>query len=414
MSKYSTTESKFRSFSPQYFSQSPSETGSLFDRHRELIHHHVSQLPNSPKSKLRIEQTFEEMLKSIHFFRKPDIIPFPYLNFDRNAEEKTENADIQLRNLLEELEKEKATRKIAERENVNLRERMVYLLELEKQHEMHCKGSSKVPILLEEIEKLNVRVQLLLDENEDLRRRPSRHTTSDLSKELESCREAYEELRKVYTRDVNNLKEKFDKLYSEKVKLELKLREFEKPEKEDDSIQEKIRNMKNEYRDKLRNLDFKFGKEHEEHVPDSRIKVIEDRIAKIQEAIDQSSGSERPKKIVNKGERSARVLTPNRLKERSSSPSNRTWQERPLSYRSPARKVKSPHGAMKNIGSPGRGVKKNSEGRDSRASSSRSPGSEPWKSPSQRTLSRKRLYENHAVCETCVKRHGHEWAKSPR
>ena len=90
MSKYSTFDKKFRSFSPQYFSDSPSDTESLFEKHRNLIHKQVSELPNSPRSKEKIEKTFEEMLKSIHFFRKPDIIPFPYLSFNKH-EEKVEN-----------------------------------------------------------------------------------------------------------------------------------------------------------------------------------------------------------------------------------------------------------------------------------------------------------------------------------
>ena len=441
MSKYSTTESKFRSFSPTYMSQTPSETNSLYERHRELIHQQILQLPNSPKSKLRIEQTFEEMLKSIHFFKKPDIIPFPYLNFERPPEEKSENSDSKYKDLLDELEKERNLRKIAERENANLRDRMLHLLEVEKQYEELRLGSSRLALLHEEIDKLNLRIQLLLDENEELRKRASRNTdlnsaslrtmqdldklstrNHELLRELESCKDAYEELKKAYTRDVNSLKEKFDKLYSEKLKLELRLREFtdhQKPDKEvseDNSIQEKIRNMKSEYRDKMRNLEQRLGNDPGEGLPDSRIKVIEDRIARIQEAIDHSSNSERGPRLMQNEVPTRLHEAPRGSRSRGSTPV-KGKEERKEKVITPSSTWQSERGAT--TGSPLRSARKSerdvkSPGNTARANSSRSPSGEPWRSPSQRTLSRKRLYENHTVCETCVKRHGHEWAKSPR
>ena len=439
MSNYPTTENKFRSFSPTYMTQTPSEMNSLYEKHRELIHQQIMQLPNSPRSKQRIEQTFDDMLKSIHFFKKPDIIPFPYLHFERLPEEKSESSDSRYKELLDELEKERNLRKIAERENMNLRDRMLYLLEVEKKYEELRMGSTRISSLHEEIDRLNLRIQFLLDENEEIRKRPSRNTdptnsgslktppdlekiaarNRNLLQELESCKDAYEELRRAYTRDVNSLKEKFDKLYSEKTKLELRLREFtdrQRPEKEgleDNSIQEKIRSMKNEYRDKLRGLENRLGKDHVEGLPDSRIKVIEDRIARIQEAIDHSSNSER-------GARLTPSETPTRLQETTRS--NKSRGSTPVAGKDERKgKVGTPSSAWQSergftSGSPVRNVKirdrdVKSPSYTDRGNSTKSP---KWKSPSQRCLSRKKLSDNNAVCETCVKRHGSDWAKSPR
>ena len=216
MSKYSTFDKKFRSFSPQYFSDSPSDTESLFEKHRNLIHKQVSELPNSPRSKEKIEKTFEEMLKSIHFFRKPDIIPFPYLSFNKH-EEKVENFEYQ--SLANELENEKNLRKTAEKEVYALKEKLLYLLEIEKQYEEYRLKSFKVAEMQSEIDKLNVRIRLLLEENEDMRRKAAKsidytnykyqqeydaNKNSQLLKELKDLREANEELKKVYTRDVNS------------------------------------------------------------------------------------------------------------------------------------------------------------------------------------------------------------------
>ena len=216
MSKYSTFDKKFRSFSPQYFSDSPSDTESLFEKHRNLIHKQVSELPNSPRSKEKIEKTFVEMLKSIHFFLKPDIIHFPYLSFNKH-EEKVENFEYQ--SLANELENEKNLRKTAEKEVYVLKEKLLYLLEIEKQYEEYRLKSFKVAEMQSEIDKHNVRIRLLLEENEDMRRKAAKsidytnykyqqeydaNKNSQLLKELKDLREANEELKKVYTRDVNS------------------------------------------------------------------------------------------------------------------------------------------------------------------------------------------------------------------
>ena len=425
MSKYSSVDNKFRSFSPQYISESTN----LYEKHLELIHQQISQLPNSPKSKKQIEQTFEEILKSVHFFRKPDIIPFPYLNFERSSEEKTENNDIKHKELLEEIEKEKNLRKIAERENTNLRDRLKYLLDIEKQYEEYKLKAAKSYELYEEIEKLNIRIKILLEENEELHKKTYKSTenfnnfkfqqeldreinkNSELSREIQECHDAYEELRKAYTRDVNSLKEKFDKLYSEKMKLEIKLRDtnesFQRPEKdnylkknESFSIQEKIRNMKNEYRDKLKSLEHRLGNEKPENLPDSRIKGIEERIAKIQDAIEHSSAGEKILKVKPKDTQHKLSLTERNQRSRGSTPTKD--------------KFFTPGKDEKNTSkSPTDFLKKNNSRVKSRGRLDSSPIQESKKSLSPRTSSRKRLSEHNAECQTCIKRHGHDWAKSP-
>lgn len=429
MSKHLSVESKFRSFSPPYFLNGASETGTLYEKHRNLIHQQISQLPNSPKSKEKIEQTFEEMLKSIHFFKKPDIIPFPYLHFDQKSEENLESSVFN-QNLSQELEKEKIQRKTLEKENTNLKERLSYLIELQKQYEEYKLKSLKNFEFQSEIDKLNVRIKLLIEENDYLKKKSlkafeytSNHSkypqeldkieseNFDLKRQLEELSQAYEGLREAYTKDLSILKDKYDRLYSDKILLEKKLQSHNKPEKDlnpivhDNNIQEKIRNLKHDYRDKLRNLEKKLPTERPEDVSDIRLKEIEDRLSTLQNKLTEKSRLKDPLLSSN---RSSNSINKYSIKSRGSTPTEDKGLTNYLSWRSLKNSEKSPLKIRKiDLSVP---VSTDS----SKPRTSRSPGTGSRRSPTARSLSRKRLYENHAECETCIRKHGHEWAKSPR
>ena len=164
--------------------------------------------------------------------------------------------------------------------------------------------------------------------------------------------------------------------------------------------------MKNEYRDKLKNLEQRLESDNSENVPDQRIKVIEDRIAKIQEAIDHTSGGEkiiRANPRTSPGKTYGTVRTP---RSKGSTPTNEnafnpssTWQGGRITSKSPPRLLQ-----------------KNNSRPNSRISGTESSPlrDSARQTASPRSLSRKRLEEPHVDCQRCIKRHGHEWAKSPR
>lgn len=595
MSKGSFFDKQYRSFSNKYSSQPPGESENLYEKHREILHQQVSQLPNSPKSKLKIEQNFEELLKSIHFFRKPDIIPYPYLNLDHQPEEKSEIIDTKYKELQDEFEKEKNLRLALEREIENLKIRINYLVDIEKQYEDYRLKALKVTELQAELDKLNARIKLLLDENEDLRRKLNqsrdymtnntkyqqeleRESTrnSELLRQLKEFKDAYEELRCTYAKDVNTQKERYDRLYDEKMQLELRLREFrekyeklsrehyrdyyrdsERPNKDqdwymreserqiresdkfrgtdrpfrdserlfqeserptsnpeklypeserllasfgspgsgyelnkdkdgpfrvqeisnkepeagmksygrpdkinddqyrqgnalekaqspvsnrnkdrptadkgrdkpgqglDDSIQEKFKSMKHEYRDRFKKLEKKFNTDKPEDISDARLKEIEDRLSNLHDKLAvQANINDK----VLKPKIAPSVLSLKTPKSKGSTPTKDrnfspyvTWQsvnsaQTPNSDSLANSKVPEGKGRLlRNAFSPEVGFKK-SPIRGNISRGRRSPNRNEQQSPPSRSLSRKRLYENHAECETCVRRHGHEWAKSP-
>lgn len=440
MSNFSNFDAKLRSFSPQFTNSGYSDGQGLYEKHREIIHQQVSKLPNSPRSKNKIEQTFEEMLKSIHFFRKPDIIPFPYLHSEV-LEEPTESTDHKYKTLLEELERERNLRKAAEKENDTLRDKLAYLSEIESQYELYRLESLKITDLTTEIEKLNLKIKLLQEENEDLRKKMrstydsslnldryskelerQKEINNELLKQLAELRSAYEELRKTYTKDLNSQKFRNSKLTEEKNELEAKFRETQEklmsfrdlPQDPDDEIQAKIRSMKSEYRDKLKSLEKRLPSGRFQDESELRLKEIEDRLANLQGKLVEKE----PRARVP-GSQTSRGSTP--AKGRSSP--GTTWktsdrfspQKLPRSGNSIPDKVNA--GSVR---SPGRG--KVSPARQSRSPSqnartsgasrtSRSPGRSG--SPFMRSASGHRLTEQHVECETCVRRHGHEWARSP-
>lgn len=444
MSKF-TFENKIRQSSPQHMDRRDLDSSDLYEKHRKMIHQQVSELPNSPKSKTKIEQTFEEMLKSVHFFRKPDIIPFPYLNLDRPQEEPSIPSDTALKDLQEELERERNLRKAAEKENQALKDRLGYLLDIEKQYEEYRLKYLKLSELTQEIDKLNSKIRVLLDENEDLRRKIrggyennlnstrlqkelefEREKNSDLLKQLNEVKQAYEDLRKIYAKDIHTQKEKYEKLYDEKIQLEVRLRETKelntRPDNfypQDDEIQAKIRNMKNDYKNKLKRLEQKLDPGKPDDQSELRLKEIEDRLANLQGKLAEQMGKGSYPPV---GSQTSRGSTPNR--ERNSplttwkSSSRFSPQRYPKTVNSvpdvyPTREKVIKYKIEDRNKSPNRGKLSSSPKRFASSSGKGSPFRNTQSSPSGRSTSRTKLTEHRHECETCIRRHGHEWARSP-
>lgn len=302
MSRNSVYDRQYRTFSPNYISQDPYDSAKLYERHRDLVREKVSELPNSPRSKLKIEQTFEDLLDHIYYTRKPDIIPYPYYNYSQNHEQISENHERKYQEIFEQLEKEKNFRLILESENDSLKVRMSYLTDIERQYEDSRIRATRSTELQTEIDQLNIRINLLLNENEDLRRKASYSReysannskyqeelerealkNQELLRKLKDFKVSYEEVRRTYVHDVNGQKEKFDNLYEEKMQVESWLRDlsdkYEHLLKEynhyKDSEQQYRNSQRNvrEYERNQRDTSFKEDQKYQNKEPEKVLKA---------------------------------------------------------------------------------------------------------------------------------------------
>ncbi|OMJ67730.1 hypothetical protein SteCoe_35023 [Stentor coeruleus] len=243
MSSNSVYNGQYRILPLNYISQDPYDSTKLYEQHRDLIREKVLALPNSPRSKLKIEKSFDDLLDYIHYSRKLHMDPYPY--YTQNHEQIPGNFDRKYQELLELLEKEKNFRLSLESENNNLKARIAYFGQVDKQYEDYKISAMKTSKLQNEIDQLNIRVKLLVNENEDLRRGilynrentvNNRRWKEELEREvlknqgilreLKDFKAAYEELRLAYACDANNEKEKYDNLYGEKIQVESLLRDL--------------------------------------------------------------------------------------------------------------------------------------------------------------------------------------------
>lgn len=416
-----------------------------FEANREKLGLMGSCQVNSPRSRKRIEQTFEETLKSTYFFKKPDIVPFPYLNTEVQ-EPSIESTDHKYKDLLEELEREKNMRKAAEKENETLRDKLSYLSDLESQYEVYHLKSLKIPDLTLEIEKLNLKIKLLQEENEELRRKirgtydnnlhlaslckdleKQKQINDELLKQLSDLKDTYEDLRKSYTKEIKSQKARFSKLSQEKNDLESKLiKPQEKPLSfsdlsqdpdpdldPDDRIQAKIRDMKTEYRDKLKSLESRLPSEPLTDPSELRLKLIEDRLASLQVKL-----SAKEPIVHLPGSQTSRGSTP--VRGRFSPGSTFQTSDRsppglpnPNPYPYPYPQSSNPDKVHASI------IRSPARLKVSFAQSFKSP---PRQSPSSKSASRAgspsirsspghKLTQTQSECEVCVRRHGHEWAR---
>lgn len=117
---------------------------------------------------IKTEKTLESTLKSNHYFKKPDIIPNPSINL-HDIQDKVDWEE-KYHELLTSYEKQKKEKNDLERENDSLRYKVRSLLDLENQFDEVRIKAGRVGELMTQVESLNVRIGILLDENEELRK----------------------------------------------------------------------------------------------------------------------------------------------------------------------------------------------------------------------------------------------------
>ena len=331
--------------------------------------------------------------------------------------------------LLKKLEHETKLRLIAQDDNSKLRSQLAELQEYEKlSKEQSARATnSKNADLLIEIENLRVRVRILTEENELLRTRLNEKSDSglkiksdglerieaknrELLRELTEFKDAYEELRKIYALDISSQKARYEKLYSEKTGLELRLSDLLARHEGlvPEPMQEKIRKMKTEYRGKVKELEQRIRPEDKDEVSDARLKEIEARLAVLQGKLTEQSAYNE-KALMRRGpHRSSKAASPRR--ENSPYATWRTMNVSPSLQDSDKNTVysnKSPRTTDRAL----KDALGSSRGRSRRDTGSKSPTRGSSNSPAGRSSSRHRHSPEHKQCETCIRKHGHDWAR---
>ena len=384
--------------------------------------------PHSPL--INQDQNFDEALKSSRFFKKPDIVPYPYANFDMPSMEQSSIKEGKSEDLAKKLEYETKLRLIAEDDNLKLRSKITELQEYEKLSREHSARNinNKNADFLIEIENLRVRVRILTEENELLRARLNEKSDASLNskpeglekidyknrellRELTEFKDAYEELRKIYAQDISSQKARYEKLYNEKKGLEGRLRDL--LARHDDLVeaepmQEKIRKMKNEYRDKVKELEKRIQPEDKDEVSDARLKEIEARLTVLQGKLTEQSAYNEKALMRRAPQKSSKAASPRR--ENSPYATWRTMNVSPNfqdSEKNTAYSNKSPRNTERGF----KDTLNSSRGRSKRDNGSKSPTRGSSNSPGGRSSSRHRHSPQHKQCETCIRKHGHDWAR---
>ena len=205
-------------------------------------------------------------------------------------------------------------------------------------------------------------------------------------RELSESKDAYEALRKLYANDVASQKARYESLNAEKHEIELKLKAsaLSRPSPEAaDSVQDKIRRMKSEYREKVKQLELRVRPEGQEQVSDSRLKEIEARLAELQSKLVGQSDCNEEALMKQTMQKSSRASP-----RRQNSP-NATWRTMNAApdvldsgHNSPCSN-RSPRGTQRAFKE---GVKP-SRGRIKKDDASKSPCRGPSKSPANRPSS---------------------------
>ncbi|CAG9310364.1 unnamed protein product [Blepharisma stoltei] len=148
---------------------------SLYQEQCEIMKQHISRLNKSPDTKARILKNFEDLLKAIHFFDKPDIIPRP-LDIERiktlilnQSNSKDNRIEDNVEKYIEAFHKERMLRLKAEEElklmGANLRNLTIEIDELRNRRST----LEHVDILRRELESQKLKYSELEVENEKLK-----------------------------------------------------------------------------------------------------------------------------------------------------------------------------------------------------------------------------------------------------
>lgn len=135
-----------------------------FESYQNLIKSEIDSLSISYQSKLRLEQTVTEVLRTIYFSNRSSelyITPQP----DYRAEEKIKGLESKYGNLLYDYEHERKLREELEKDQKQLQTKVLYLTEFQQECVQKHVGHSRVTELYNEIDSVKIQNKELFEEN---------------------------------------------------------------------------------------------------------------------------------------------------------------------------------------------------------------------------------------------------------
>ncbi|CAG9330363.1 unnamed protein product [Blepharisma stoltei] len=207
------------------FSIARTPESELYQEQREILKEHVNKLNRSFESKEKILKSFEDLLRAVHFFDKPDIIPTPN-DIDRIKQQILQNQEEPNQESYRKLyEDEKKLRGNKENEWKEKEKKWRYL-------EKEC----------EELKNKAVKIREIENENEQLRKRLKRF--AEIERENEELRKEL----KTGKKKKNNAKASELERFNQQLKRECEERDIIIAELKEEI--ETLRRTLKEYRDK--------------------------------------------------------------------------------------------------------------------------------------------------------------------
>lgn len=203
-----------------------------YESYFKLIQNEISLLSISYQSKLRLEQTVEDVLRSMSQSLRP---AEPYPVPDYRYQEKYLNLEDNYKSLLYDYEKERNLRLELESEIISIRNQNSLLNQSQQDCQINHVSIHRITELNSEIEKLKSRLVLVQEENQQIiiQKREideltskTRSVQSELDKnnrrnsqilqELAHYKDLYSNFKNEYSKDSNSLNERFEKVLREK------------------------------------------------------------------------------------------------------------------------------------------------------------------------------------------------------
>ena len=207
-----------------------------FESYFKLIQNEISLLSISYQSKLRLEQTVEDVLRSMSQSLRP---AEPYAVPDYRYQEKYLNLEDKYKSLLYDYEKERSLRLELESENISIRSQISLSNQSQQDCQLNHVSVHRVTELNSEVERLKSRLAALQEENKQIAihkrdndelSSQTRALQSDLEKlnrrnsqvlqELAHYKDLYSNFKNEYSKDSSSLNERFEKALREKEVLQ--------------------------------------------------------------------------------------------------------------------------------------------------------------------------------------------------
>ncbi|CAG9321485.1 unnamed protein product [Blepharisma stoltei] len=405
----------------------------------------IQQLNSSPESKARLQEQFEKLLNAIEFFEKPDIIPFPWLDFKFNEiiiKENPDNCDTsrsqgsqlsiekdqimtqeyqkKIKTLENEIDELKlAIRKLRDEnhENEKLKTRLKRIAELEKENEKLQKmledqgerlkesviTEKEYEAMAKEIDKEVTRIKNELEESEVQR--------VEIRRQYDLLNKTYQEMKSDYKNEIQALNEKIIEISNRSQDIENKLKASQFKESENHSLIELANKRISELQEELNNKEThlqlqnkcieEYKKQLEDLEPATRYQIhLENCLKELEQKLAESEEARfEQMKLYNELQRQissqeTERINPHRIKqledlfmksgEKLDELSTKIYQtlDTALTARTESEKKF-------------RKLRKK-------------------KCPHREKLFTRLYAEKKNPCEICINVHGHEWAKSPK